>query len=301
MVGPVRGDKKARAALCNFKKWYDHGLAQIGHPWYQCTLETSPLGIARRRAPHSMLYFLIVVLQRMVHQFWGTATRNAYVQMCEAANGKCPPAVIGLLFYHECPNLSPQINVAMPDTKKQRIHDSESARAAAQSAPSSASAEAKAAADAADSKAKYDAFWEKFAENVMTHLVWPAVWAGHIRAAPKASIDNPKWWVEGIAPILEHDDVYQLYYKGGKRKAKACWGHVCRELASHNFAEQEAPEPFTQKTALEFIEAAGYRKAGASQQNAATEPKLATTSKAASVVCTTSKAASVVVLQSRHQ
>ena len=127
--------------------------------------------------------------------------------------------------------------------------------------------------------AKYDAFWEKFAENVMTHFVWPAEWAGHIRAAPKASIDNPKWWVEGIAPILEHDDVYQLYYKGGKRKAKACWGHVCRELASHNFAEQEAPEPFTQKTALEFIEAAGYRKAGASQQNAATEPKLATTSK----------------------
>ena len=77
--------------------------------------------------------------------------------------------------------------------------------------------------------------------------------------------------------------------------AKASWGHVCQELASYTFAELQAPEPFTQKTAPEFIEDAGYGKAAASEQNAATEAKLATTSKAASVVCTTSKAASVAV------
>ena len=98
-------------------------------------------------------------------------------------------------------------------------------------------------------------------------------------------------------PILTHNDVYSLYYKGGKKMAKASWGHVCEELASHNFAEQEAPKPFTQKTVPEFIEDAGYGKAAASEQNAATEAKLATTSKAASVVCTTSKAASVAVHQ----
>ena len=138
-----------------------------------------------------MLYFLIVVLQRMVHQFWGTATLNSYVQACVAANGKCPPAIIGLLFCLECPNLSPNINVAMPDTKKQRIHDSEAARAAAQAAPSAASAE-------------------------MHHLVWPAVWAGVIRAAPREHIDNPQWWTDGILQILQHNDVYFLYYKGGQ-------------------------------------------------------------------------------------
>ena len=90
----------------------------------------------------------------------------------------------------------------MPDTKKKRIHDSEAARAAAQAAPSAASAEATAAADAAELKAQHDAFWAKFAENVMNHLVWPAVWAGVIRAAPREHIDNPQWWTEGILQIL---------------------------------------------------------------------------------------------------
>ena len=78
------------------------------------------------------------------------------------------------------------INVAIPDTKKHRIHDSEAARNAAQAAPLAASAEATAAADAAELKAQHDAFWAKFAENVMNHVVWPAVWAGHIRAAQKS-------------------------------------------------------------------------------------------------------------------
>ena len=111
--------------------------------------------------------------------------------------------------------------------EKQRIHDSESARAAAQSATSLSSAAASIFADAADSNAKYDALWQKFAEKVMQHLVWPAMWAGHITAAPKECIDNPRWWVDGITPILGHEDVYSLYYKGGKKKANGCWGHVC--------------------------------------------------------------------------
>ena len=95
--------------------------------------------------------------------------------------------------------------------------------------------------------------------------------------------------------------MYSLYYKGGKKIAKASWGHVCQELASHNFAQQDAPEPFTQKTVSEFIEDAGYGKAPASEQDAATEVRLATTSKAASVVCTTSKAASVAVHQAASE
>ena len=167
------------------------------------------------------------LLQRLVHQYWNTGTGDAYVQMCEEANGKCPPALIGLLLYHQCPNLSPKIDVAFSARKQQRIHDSESARAASQSATSSSSAAASVLADAADSKAKYDALWQKFAEKVMQHFVWPAVWAGHIIAAPKECIDNPRWWVDGITPILGHEDVYSLYYKGGKKKANGCWGHVC--------------------------------------------------------------------------
>ena len=234
----VRADKKSQAAVNNFKSWYAHRLAHFGPYFYKCTLENSPLSVARRRARHSMLYFPIAVLQRMVHQFWGTATLNSYVQACVKANGKCPPSIIGLLFYLECPNLSPNIDVAIPDTKKQRIHDSEAARAAAQAAPSAASAEAAAGSEAAQLKAEHDAFWAKFAENVMKHFVWPAVWKGVIRVAPKADRDNPTWWTEGIMPILKHTDVFSLYYKGGKKMARSSWFHVCAQLAIYNFAQQ---------------------------------------------------------------
>ena len=113
----VRSDKQARAAVNNFETWYAHRLAQFGPYFYECTLDKSPLREARRRAPHSMLDFLIHVLQRMVHQFWGTATLDSYVMRCTKANGKCPPAIIALLFYLECPNLSPNIDVAIPDTR----------------------------------------------------------------------------------------------------------------------------------------------------------------------------------------
>ena len=280
----VRADKQARAAVKNFETWYAHRLAQFGPYFYECTLDNSPLGEARRGAPHSMLYFLIHVLQRMVHQFWGTATLDSYVMRCTKANGKCPPAIIALLFYLECQNLSPNVDVAMPDTKKQRIHDSEAARAAAKGATSAASAEATAGSAAALLQAEHDAFWAKFAENVMNHFVWPAVWRGVIRTASKVHTDHPEWWYQGIVPILQHPDVFSLYYKGGKRMASRSWGYVCAQLASHNFAEQDAAEPFTQKTVSEFLADAGYVKAAAAAEDAATEVQLATTSKAASVV-----------------
>ena len=102
------------------------------------------------------------------------------------------------------------------------------------------------------------AFWSRFAENVMHHLVWPAVRAGEITQAPNALVDNPTWWTEGIAPILEDERVYSLHWKGSKRKAKSCWTHVCAELGPHDFARVEAREAFRQINAQEFLVAAGY-------------------------------------------
>ena len=83
------------------------------------------------------------------------------------------------------------MSVAIPDTKKQRIHDSEAARAAAQAAPSAPSAEAAASQDAAQIQSEMVAFWQTFAENVTKDLVWPAVWKGIIRCAPNPNRDNP--------------------------------------------------------------------------------------------------------------
>ena len=65
---------------------------------FPCKFENSPLGVARRDALHSMLYFLILVLQRLVHKFWDTAHRDKYVQKCGKVNGRCPPSIIALLF-----------------------------------------------------------------------------------------------------------------------------------------------------------------------------------------------------------
>ena len=291
----VRADKQARAAVQNFDSWYARRLAHFGPYLYECRLDNSPLTVARCAAPHSMLYFLIQVLQRLVHQFWDTAHLDSYVRRCAHVNGRCPPSIIALLFYLECRDLSPNMSVAIPDTKKQRIHDSEAARAAAQAAPSAASAEAAASEDAARVQAEHDAFWQTFAENVMKHLVWPAVWKGIIRVAPNSDRDNPTWWSEGILPIVNHSEVFSLHWQGGKKMARHSWYHVCAVLATHNFADQGGPKPFTQKTVREFLEDAGYRKALATDDVAATEVTLATTSKAASGVCTASKAASVAV------
>ena len=121
---PLRADKQARAAVDNFDRWYARSTARGAFLWFECKFHNSPLSAARRAAPHSMLYFLILVLQRLVHEFWDTAHLNSYVKRCAEVNGKCPPSIIALLFYLECTNLSPNIGVAIPETKKQRIHDS---------------------------------------------------------------------------------------------------------------------------------------------------------------------------------
>ena len=125
----LRPDKQARAALNNFDVWYSQ-------QWSQSQLLTFPIAnstvtLFRRAAPHSMLYFLIQVLHRMLHQFWPTALSDDYVKQCRISNGRCPPSIIALLFYFECRDLSPYMRVAIPATNKQRLYDSETARAAA--------------------------------------------------------------------------------------------------------------------------------------------------------------------------
>ena len=63
----IRADKQARAAVENFDRWYARRLGHFGPYLYECRLDNAPLTVARCAAPHSMLYFLILVLQRLVH------------------------------------------------------------------------------------------------------------------------------------------------------------------------------------------------------------------------------------------
>ena len=88
--------------MWKFEKWHEQNVIELEIGPYQCTLENSPPSVGRRCAPHGMLYFLLLVLQRMVHQFCGTATFNSYVQSCVAANVRCPAAIIGLLICLKC-------------------------------------------------------------------------------------------------------------------------------------------------------------------------------------------------------
>ena len=63
-------------------------------------MEDSPLSQARRLTPHDVVYFLVVLLQRLLEQYWErTASRDAYVQHCLGTMQKCPQAIIGLLVY----------------------------------------------------------------------------------------------------------------------------------------------------------------------------------------------------------
>ena len=79
--------------------------------------------------------------------------------------------------------------------------------------------------------------------------------------------------------------------------ARNSWYHVCDVLARHTFDREIEPQPFTQKTLDEFLQAAGYRKALATSDVASTEVTQAKSSKAAlvAVLATTSKAASLAV------
>ena len=94
----LRGDKQARAAVHEFKKWHAQKLSQCGDERFEWDLATSPLSVVRRTCPHSFLYFLMQVLQRMLHQFWSTAQREDYVKMCASVNGRCSPSIIAVLF-----------------------------------------------------------------------------------------------------------------------------------------------------------------------------------------------------------
>ena len=92
---------------------------------------------------------------------------------------------------------------------------------------------------------EFEAIWSRFEDNGMAHRVWPAGRAGEITTAPKAHVDKPKWWTDGIVPILEDVRVYMLHRKGSQKKAKSCWAFVCQELASNVFVPPEAEEAFT--------------------------------------------------------
>ena len=71
-----------------------------------------------------------------------------------------------------------------------------------------------------------EAFWLKFVENVLEQLVWPALRAGEITKAPKAHVDNPTWWTDGIVPILENERVYQLHWREARGKQNNA-GRLC--------------------------------------------------------------------------
>ena len=198
----------------------------------QCMLEHAPLFEDRNRTPHMLLYFLVNVLQRLVDEFWqSSASKETYVTMCVAAMGKCPPSIIGLFVYLRSPYLFPATVSAIPPTSKDPSSSSELARASTQceaSAPASASASAAAGND----EDQFAAFWSRFDENVMQHRVWPALLAGEITQAPKAHVDNPTCWTDGITRILDDERVYTLHWRGGKKKAKSCWTQVLRSAGT---------------------------------------------------------------------
>ena len=278
----LRADKAARAARHNFDTWYSQKVSEC--PQYRFSIVNSPSNVLRSSCPHSLLYFLIQVLQRLLHQFWPTAHLDPYVKLCRKANGRCPPSIIALLFYYECCELSPSRSVALPAAIKRRVYDSETVTAAARAAQSAGSPTASSSADAAPDKSERDAFRHTFAENVMEHLVWPAVRHGVIRVAPNDTRDNPSWWIDGIVPILNHPEVFSLYYEGGKILAKNSWYHVCEVLSSYEFPPALPRAFFIQKTVQEFLEDAGYRSLFASDEIAATDPPPAKRGRASSGV-----------------
>ena len=117
----LRADMNTRAAKNNFDAWYTEKSSQFGEQSFQCGMTSSPLSVARRAAPHTLLFFVIQALQRMLHQFWDTAQQKAYVLRCGRANGRCPPSIIAVLLYYECRELSPCMSGKTLRTKKQRL------------------------------------------------------------------------------------------------------------------------------------------------------------------------------------
>ena len=216
----VRADKQRRAAFDHFTNWHVTEVTYRPGGSYRCTLRDSPMSAARERTPRSLLYFLMILLQNLVDDYWKrSAERNNYVQHCVATMQKCPPAVIGLLAYLHAPKLSSLIELSFQSSKKHRIYESESGGAARNSA-SAASASAAAGVPVPVGVAEYDAVWQQFDEDVMEHLVWPAARAGRITSAPNAERYNPAWWVAEIKPLFEDERVFSIFWKGGKKRTK---------------------------------------------------------------------------------
>ena len=256
----IRGDKQARAAVNQFKKWHTHKLSQRGEERFEWNLTTSPLSVIRHDCPNSLMYFLIQILLRMLHHFWPTAQREQYVKECAKLNGKCPPSIIALLFFGHHHSIPAHLVVGIPDAKRQRLQYSEPARAAGTACSTAGSEASSSSRNAVSIQEDRSDFWQVFAENVMHHLVWPAVSKGRIRTAPVSHRRYPIWWIVGILPILDDPSVWFLYWLGGQRMARNSWYYVCDTLGSYDFSNYIPSQFFVQKTVQQFLEAAGYRK-----------------------------------------
>ena len=91
-------------------------------------------------------------------------------------------------------------------------------------------------------------------------LGWPAVMKGVIRTAPMSHRHYPAWCTLDMLPILDDPCVWFLYWLAGKRMARNSWYHVCDTLGSYDFSIDVPPQAFAQKSVLQFLLAAGYRK-----------------------------------------
>ena len=96
----VRADMQCRAAVDHFTNWYVTEVTYRRGGSYRCTLLEPHMSAARERTPRNLLYFLMILLQNLLDDYWKrSAERNNYVQHCVATMQTCPPAVIGLLAY----------------------------------------------------------------------------------------------------------------------------------------------------------------------------------------------------------
>jgi hypothetical protein len=232
----ARGDKTAKD---RFETWLEEKrknrrYAPPLHYWQHSQLQD-----ARWNSPYELFYFLLNLLQDMLIEFSKVASTDAsYVKYLKSNVNKCPPSIIGLMIYYQAPSvLVSRSKSIYPAPDKQRIYDSEIARAGAQACGST-----KPNMQDPDSQA-----WDEFDAKVMQHLIWPAVLAGKITSAPKASIDSPEWWSK-MLPILEDEKVYGMFSKGGKKRSRMCWDHICCVLEKHTFQATSENESYKQPT-----------------------------------------------------
>jgi hypothetical protein len=242
----ARGDEAARAAEQHFKRWVNCQREKMTERLIPYNSTDSPLRDAREDYPYELFLFLLNLLQGMVIEFLkAAATTEEYVKFCETTMKKCPPSIIGLMIYFQTPNL-PAVFLATCKTKAEEEEEF--------------------------SPRAVEAEWVKFDKNVMQHLIWPAVAAGKITVAPSATRDKPEWWND-MLPILEDAKVYGMFHKGGKKRARACWHHICDELHRHvfdglarqvwNYISKPQSTSYAQPTVDEFLVAGGYKVAKA--------------------------------------